>query len=365
MIGKTPRDIDKAAPQAVPWQITMALVAGVAVLAAYATGSTGPFKIFAILFILSGAAFLIGALVGFLFGVPKSRTDGSRHADERADGSGKSEDAVFAGGSLREKYWDNANLEEVSDWLTKIIVGVGLVQLGSISGYFHSIGEVVEPVLGADGKLVLQGALLYFVVLGFIFCYLWTRVVFYGILTDVSDVRRTVRRELAQFETRTTENLEEAVIVVAAQTALGDTGTVSQREFLVRQLEEIAAKGQLEAQGYVALARLYRRLDKLDKAIATLTKYIDKNQNVDAPHKGMHASLYNRSCYAALLYGKLSDGALANHAIADLRLSLKYSANFEADVTFARGDPDLVSIRADERFAEILGNKQPPGAGKT
>src|SRR2546429_6167835 len=44
-------------------------------------------------------------------------------------------------------------------------------------------------------------------ILGFIFCYFWTRVVFYGILSDVSDIRQSFRRELQEevgrFETRT------------------------------------------------------------------------------------------------------------------------------------------------------------------
>ena len=58
-----------------------------------------------------------GALVGFLFGVPKVNMEGAKPT------------------ALRP----NTNIEVVSDWLTKIIVGVGLVE-------FHKVGDFLTRI---------------------------------------------------------------------------------------------------------------------------------------------------------------------------------------------------------------------------
>ena len=58
------------------------------------------------------AALVIGYLVGFLFGIPRVVSSGAlRH------GTGTSD------------YTPSSNLAEVSDWLTKLLLGAGLVQL--------------------------------------------------------------------------------------------------------------------------------------------------------------------------------------------------------------------------------------------
>jgi len=44
-------------------------------------------------------------------------------------------------GGRTTKYMPNTNLEDVSDWLTKIIIGVTLTQLTKIPGYLQSIAD--------------------------------------------------------------------------------------------------------------------------------------------------------------------------------------------------------------------------------
>lgn len=63
--------------------------------------------------LIASASFLAGGLVGFLFGIPRA-----------VQGSTAPSGAT--------QYQANTNLEQVSDWLTKIIVGVGLVQIGRV-----------------------------------------------------------------------------------------------------------------------------------------------------------------------------------------------------------------------------------------
>ena len=62
--------------------------------------------------LLGLATFLIGGLIGFLFGIPKINTEYSKNKEK--------------------EYLANTSLEEISDWLTKIIIGLGLTQLINI-----------------------------------------------------------------------------------------------------------------------------------------------------------------------------------------------------------------------------------------
>jgi hypothetical protein len=57
-----------------------------------------------------GAAGFTGGLLGFIFGVPKTLAVGSR----------------TAGGGPANTSRTNTNLEQISDWLTQILVGAGL-----------------------------------------------------------------------------------------------------------------------------------------------------------------------------------------------------------------------------------------------
>lgn len=76
--------------------------------------------------LILGAFFLFGALIGFLFGIPKEKNGGTNPDANTGVGT-------------------NTNLEQISDWLTKIIVGVGLTQLNSIPGFFKRAAVFFAP----------------------------------------------------------------------------------------------------------------------------------------------------------------------------------------------------------------------------
>jgi hypothetical protein len=106
---------------------------------------------------------LAGALLGFLFGLPRVSITGRQHKSDAASASGLE---------------TNSNLDEVSDWLTKILVGLGLVQLGRISSAVSSLGTDLAPGLGgvAGAKGFAVGLLIYAAIDGFLIGYIWTRV---------------------------------------------------------------------------------------------------------------------------------------------------------------------------------------------
>ena len=109
------------------------------------------------------AAFMGGGILGFLFGIP-------RYASSTADKALLDAEAV--------KYQANTNLEQISDWLTKILVGVGLTQFRAIG---DAAGRLVSSVGGAvaggdKGRVEVAGLLILAGVAGFLFFYLWSRI---------------------------------------------------------------------------------------------------------------------------------------------------------------------------------------------
>ncbi|KOV32424.1 hypothetical protein ADK60_13945 [Streptomyces sp. XY431] len=117
--------------------------------------------------VVACAATLVGGALGFLFGVPRVR-------------------AGAAGAEPHGSYVPNTNLEQVSDWLTKVLLGVGLTQLGSIGERLDQLGSTLAPVLGggADASPFAAALVLYFVLLGFLAGWLLTRLALPRVLSD-------------------------------------------------------------------------------------------------------------------------------------------------------------------------------------
>jgi len=114
------------------------LVAFLGILALSVRANSWAAKATCLLWIL--ACFTTGAAAGFLFGIPKifqgkaSRPE--EDGEEKAEDEDQDDDA-----SYRQQV--NTNLTEISDWLTKIIVGLGLVQLGKVPDYLGSMATLL------------------------------------------------------------------------------------------------------------------------------------------------------------------------------------------------------------------------------
>jgi hypothetical protein len=158
-------DAPKKDPDPIERQIWLLPGVGLAAIVIYAAARSS-WTMLGIAFMVGAAAFLAGSLVGFLFGIPRTLTAERGAATLPDEG----------GGSI--EYQPNTNLEQISDWLTKILVGVGLVQLGQIRHGFSDLVDSVAPSLGDDSTAhAFAGALLvYYVVAGFLAGYLVTRL---------------------------------------------------------------------------------------------------------------------------------------------------------------------------------------------
>ena len=144
------------------------------------------------------AALVVAALGGFLFGIPRALQRTPSVAVAPAEGA--------------TRYAVNTNLEDISDWLTKIIVGVGLIQLGQISEALGQLVESLGPGLGGQpsSRLVAGAVLAFFGTWGFLLGYLLTRTYLTAAFRafDVEQLTARVAKEAAESATMTAENRE-------------------------------------------------------------------------------------------------------------------------------------------------------------
>lgn len=158
----------KRAQQQTFWEGTAfaAFVAGIVVVVAYAVGAAAwwrpAFTLAGVLLLIALAAWLSGSLVGFLFGVPRFRAEAN---------TASAEQQVLA------RYLPNTNLEQISDWLTKIIIGATLVQVQSLPLHFQYLCDGTAQKLGQPGLAPVIGAvIIFFGFTGFLWCYLWSSI---------------------------------------------------------------------------------------------------------------------------------------------------------------------------------------------
>lgn len=139
----------------------------------------------------------VGGLLGFLFGIP--RTTRPRNSD--ASGADDTKH-----GTAAMPYEPSNNLEQVADWLTKILVGVGLVELGSLGSALAKVGEQVAKSVTPTPigtAIVTQVVIVAFATIGFLASFLWTRIYYGGIQARAdSDIVNWVASKLEDQETR-------------------------------------------------------------------------------------------------------------------------------------------------------------------
>jgi CheY-like chemotaxis protein len=135
---------------------------------------------------MAAASLALGGLLGFIFGIPRFLQEGrpTTPEEDAADSPKNNRHAPYAG---------NTSLEQISDWLTKILIGVGLTQLANIPGALAGLGDGVAVGLGGfPGAAVFVPGLVVFTLLdGFFLGYLWTRLYLPSLFAE-SDVRALI-----------------------------------------------------------------------------------------------------------------------------------------------------------------------------
>jgi hypothetical protein len=146
----------------------------------------------------AAGALLAGIVLGFLFGLPKTVDRSSTEA----------------------RLTTNTNLDQISEWLTKILVGLGLVQLGKVT---HGVGKIagsLAPGLGggAGAKPFAVALLVYSALDGFLIGYIWTRI-------DLSRRFREAAEDLDPIEKALKQPLRKPPEKASAPKASASTGS--------------------------------------------------------------------------------------------------------------------------------------------
>ena len=135
---------------------------------------------------LALAAAVVGGALGFLFGLPRPPTAAEREEKQRA-------------GTATPRWKLSTNLTEISDWLTKIIVGVGLVEATKAWGAFTaSTGSLAVFLFESrhGSPAVIASALAGGAVFGFLFAYLYTQLIIARLLAE-ADTGLTTPTDIA------------------------------------------------------------------------------------------------------------------------------------------------------------------------
>lgn len=144
------------------------------------------------------ACLVVGLFLGFLFGIPKVLQSGALTSTAAPDGPGS------VGGAQPGRTYQqlvNTNLTEISDWLTKIIVGLGLINLGNIPGLLNDLASTIASGMQdpADQEAFALSLIVFFSIVGFLYGYLSTRL-FLARALGTADAESTRQRDLLQKE---------------------------------------------------------------------------------------------------------------------------------------------------------------------
>jgi hypothetical protein len=141
--------------------------------------------------VISLSSILCGGILGFLFGIPRSLQKVTENRDNGEDG--------------KRPYENNTNLEQISDWLSKIIVGVSLTQLDSIERRFNNLVNFLAKGL-FGGKFIsfssayISSLIIFYSICGFMCVYLWAKIYLlqqlYLVENSLSNILNNVSKEI-------------------------------------------------------------------------------------------------------------------------------------------------------------------------
>ncbi len=109
------------------------------------------------------ASLATGGFIGFLFGIPKVVQESTVSEQQDINSNNYSQQV-------------NTNLEQISDWITKIIVGFGLIQMQKIPDAFQELAEYVASCSYKISPQFAGSLILFFAIIGFFVGYLLTRL---------------------------------------------------------------------------------------------------------------------------------------------------------------------------------------------
>jgi hypothetical protein len=324
-------------------RVQIALAIGCLFVFVYAyqfRGTGAAWRVSAIGILISGAALFAGFVSGFVFGIPRTPKPVSSPNPANPI-SGKAALPEGASGAVVDKAREvesNSNLVEISDWLTKILVGVGLVELNQIPHRLHDLAVFLGPGLRAHSRGpgiqasqdVAISIVLFFFGAGFLFGYLWTRLYFEKALEQLA--KEPARRDDAWELATTAQDLMDSGRLNDALRTVNDALNVNPQN-----AKALAVKGRILKRMALTAGLPEDRERLLRQALDYAARAAQLMPNRAAP-------IYNMACYEALL-GMDSKIVLAHLATAvQMNPELKREAPRDKDLTSLWETPDFKAI---------------------
>jgi hypothetical protein len=272
---------------------------------------------------LAGAALLLGFLAGFIFCIPR--------AAKRPDAAASSTPGTAsAPPKNRSSFDDNSNLVDISDWLTKILVGAGLVELTKIPHALWALCAALAAGLRscgsaacvAESQTFSLAILLFFFPAGFLIGYLWTRLYYQKALSELVDQNAALSG------------------MTNAREVLYDALSLMQSEDWKDALDRVDRSLDLDrsdGRAYFEKARILKKLAEKSGPIDTglLRDALAQMSQAVRLLPDNPSALYNLACYQNLLHYEKTVVLATLKRACDLRPDLK---------AIAVEDPDLGSL---------------------
>lgn len=300
------------------------------------------FRIAGVALLVAGAALLSGFLLGFIFGIPRVGNERAVEAVATASDGAQASIAEDQSNKVRP----NSNLVEISDWLTKILVGVGLVELNSIPDRLGKLAYDLGPGLrpsqcgtsASCSDFIISGQaaglaiIVFYFTLGFLFGYVWTRLYFQR---DLGGLVKNLQRH---------KEVTDLIMQAEASVSEGQLGAA------LSAINGALKKNPSDGRAVLTKARILKRqatpkgqpLNEklLNQALALADQAITLLPDKAEP-------IYNKACYQALL------GVSKNEVLANLKSAFHLNPALRK---MAGTDNDLMSLWQDVDFISLTGS---------
>jgi cytochrome bd-type quinol oxidase subunit 2 len=117
-------------------------------------------RMYGVSLLVAGVSFVFGGFLGFVFGVPKSAAETQGFPTDTSHQVQKT------------------NLEQISNWLTTVIVGLGLTQVLTIPGSVWSVAKTIAESFDSGSTIlpvIFVSLLVYFFIIGLFSVYYLAR----------------------------------------------------------------------------------------------------------------------------------------------------------------------------------------------
>ncbi|HXB41505.1 MAG TPA: tetratricopeptide repeat protein [Bacteroidia bacterium] len=204
-------------------------------------------------FLFAAACYVSGFFLGILFGIPKRQNNDSQ-----------------------AEYVLNNNLADISDWLTKIIIGLGLVELKNIPGYLTSAGNYVMYSIDKNEsslKLFAICCIVYFFVFGLYYGYCYMRLYLSSQIKDADD------NLLKKLEEKKVE-LEKEIIeknIIPSETSSIDKETKKKFSEFNEQLKSAKTEDEYTAEDWYLKGIDAYGKNEYEKTISCMKNALAKN----------------------------------------------------------------------------------------